>query len=242
MKNVGTTSPPLKPLPMVTAVNSSFQKNASGAACPILDGAGDDVHAGAVVVPRADEQRQHDHDPAARSDAQPRVRDAAGKQPLRAVHGHAEEDTHQRAHGGERRHAQQQKLRRGRECKRELRRRDAEGVGDGERGKRGDDARHERGVVKHAHADDLEREDGRGQRRAEQCREHGAHAAERGDAHVLFIKMEQPPDVAAEAAADLQRRALATGAAAEQMRDDGRQIDRRHEQQRHLYRRNEWRR
>ena len=34
MKNVGTTSPPLNPLPMVTAVNSSFQKNASGAACP----------------------------------------------------------------------------------------------------------------------------------------------------------------------------------------------------------------
>ena len=33
-KNDGTTSPPLKPQPMVTAVNSSFQKNASGAACP----------------------------------------------------------------------------------------------------------------------------------------------------------------------------------------------------------------
>ena len=200
----------------------------------VLDGAGDDVHAGAVVVPRTDEQRQHDHDPAADGDAQPRVRDAAGKQPLRAVHGHAKEDAHQRAHGSERRHTQQQKLRRGRECKRELRRRDAEGVGDGERGERGDDARHERGIVKHAHADDLERENGRGQRRAEQCREHGAHAAERGDAHILFIEVEQLPDVAAEAAADLQCRALTTGAAAEQVRDDGRQIDRRHEQQRHL--------
>lgn len=68
----------------------------------------------------------------------------------------------------------------------------------------------------------------------EQRREHGAHAAERGDAHILFIEVEQPPDVAAEAAADLQCRALTTGAAAEQMRDDSRQIDRRHKQQRHL--------
>lgn len=150
------------------------------------------------------------------------------------MHGHAKEDAHQRAHGSERRHAQQQKLRRGRECERELRRRDAEGIGNGERGKRGNDARHERGVVKHAHADDLERENGRGQRCAEQRREHGAHAAERGDAHILFIEVKQPPDVAAEAAADLQRRALTTGAAAKQVRDDGRQIDRRHEQQRHL--------
>ena len=205
-----------------------------GRGLSVLDGAGDDVHAGAVVVPRADEQRQHDHDPTARGDAQPRIRDAAAKQPLRAVHGHAKEDAHQRAHGGERRHTQQQELRRGREHERELRRRDAESVGDGERGQRGNEARHERGVIKHAHADDLEREDGRGQRCAEQCREHGAHAAERGDAHILFIEAEQLPDIAAETAADLQCRALTSGAAAEQVRDDGRQIDRRHKQQRHL--------
>ena len=201
---------------------------------PALDGAGDDVHAGAVVVPGADKQRQHDHDRAAGSDAQPCVRDAAGKEPLRAVHGHAKEDAHERAHGGERRHAQKQQLRHGRERERKLRRRDAEGVRDRERGERCDDARHERGVIKHAHADDLEREDRCRQRRAEQGREHGAHAAERGDAHVLFIEVEQLPDVAAEAAADLQCGALAPGAAAEQVRDDGRQVDRRHEQQRHL--------
>ena len=46
--------------------------------------------------------------------------------------------------------------------------------------------------------------------------------------------MEQLPDIAAEAGADLQCGALAPGAAAEQVRDDGRQVDRRHEQQRHL--------
>lgn len=201
---------------------------------PALDGAGDDVHAGAVVVPRADEQRQHDHDCAAGGDAQPRVLDAAGKEPLRAVHGHAKEDAHERAHGGERRHAQQQQPRCGRERERKVRRRDAEGIRDRQRRERRDDARHERGVIKHAHADDLEREDRRRQRRAEQGREHGAHAAERGDAHVLFIEVEQLPDVAAEAAADLQRSALAPGAAAEQVRNNGRQIDRRHEQQRHL--------
>ena len=171
---------------------------------------------------------------AAGGDAQPRVLDAAGKEPLRAVHGHAKEDAHERAHGGERRHAQQQQPRRGRERERKVRRRDAEGIRDRQRRERRDDARHERGVIKHAHADDLEREDRRRQRRAEQGREHGAHAAERGDAHVLFIEVEQLPDVTAEAAADLQRSALAPGAAAEQVRNNGRQIDRRHEQQRHL--------
>ena len=127
-----------------------------------------------------------------------------------------------------------QQFRHGRERECKLRRRDAEGVRDRERGERRDDARHERGVIKHTHADDLEREDRRRQRCAEQSREHSAHTAERGDAHVLFVEMEQLPDVAAKAAADLQRGTLAPGAAAEQMRDDGRQVDRRHEQQRHL--------
>ena len=201
---------------------------------PALDGAGDDVHAGAVVVPGTDEQRQHDHDRTAGSDAQPCVRNAAGKEPLRAVHGHAKEDAHERAHGGERRHAQQQQFRHGRERECKLRRRDAEGVRDRQRRERRDDARHERGVIKHAHTDDLERKDRRRQRCAEQSREHSAHTAERGDAHVLFVEMEQLPDVAAKAAADLQCGALAPGAAAEQVRDDGRQVDRRHEQQRHL--------
>ena len=34
LKKVGTTSPPLKPQPMVIAVRMSFQKKASGFACP----------------------------------------------------------------------------------------------------------------------------------------------------------------------------------------------------------------
>ena len=35
-KKEGTTSPPLKPKPMVTAVNSSFQSHAHGSACPLM--------------------------------------------------------------------------------------------------------------------------------------------------------------------------------------------------------------
>ncbi len=211
MKNVGTTSPPLKPLPMVTAVNSGFPEKRVGRRLSALDGAGDDVHAGAVVVPRADEQRQHDHDPAARGDAQPRVRDAAGKQPLRAVHGHAKRmliSEHTAASAA----AQQQKLRRGRECKRELRRRDAEGVGDGERSKRGDDARHERGIVKHAHADDLTRK----WSRSAACRQARTRRSCRRAWRCAypFHRGETAARCRGKAAADLQCRALTTGAAA----------------------------
>jgi len=35
-KNDGTTSPPLKPQPMVTAVKASFQSHAQLSACPVM--------------------------------------------------------------------------------------------------------------------------------------------------------------------------------------------------------------
>ena len=146
----------------------------------------------------------------------------------------AEEDTHQSAAHSQHRHKAQGGPGQRRHGHGEAGGLHAHEESDVVAGQRGGDTGQQPGVVQHAHADDLEREDRRRQRRAEQSREHGAHAAERGDAHVLFIEVEQLPDVAAEAAADLQRGALAPGAAAEQVRNNGRQIDRRHEQQRHL--------
>ena len=153
---------------------------------------------------------------------------------LRPVHRQAEHDAHQRRRDRKpRRLHQQQRLHRLDRQEKPRRRNAAQArhaVGD----QRRDDARHERGIIEHAHADDLQREHRRRQRRAEQGGEHRAHAAERREAHVLFIQMEQLPDLAAETAADLQRRALASRAAAEEVRDHGRKIDARHEQQRHV--------
>ena len=205
-----------------------------GRGAPLLQRALDDVHARAVVVPGAHEQRQRHDGSAAEEDAQIAVRNFFCEKMLRRVHRHAEYDAHHRAGDGEHGDFQQQAGPERLDEDGKPRRRNAEGAGDAVRHEGRDDARHERRVVKHADADDLQREERGRQRRAEQRGEHGAHAAERGQAHILFVQTEQPPDVTAETPADLQRRALASGAAAEQMRNDRAQIDARHQQQRHL--------
>ena len=66
---------------------------------------------------------------------------------------------------------------------------------------------------------DLKREYCCGQRCSEQRSEHRAHAAKRDKAHVLVIKLQQPPDAVAYAAAYLKCRALAAGRAADEMSD-----------------------
>ena len=98
-----------------------------------------------------------------------------------------------------------------------MRRGDAEDVRHLQREERGHDAGDERGIVYDAHAYDLEGKKRRGERRSEERGEHGAHAAERRKAHVLIVKAESTAYIAAEAAAYLERRALAPGAAAEEV-------------------------
>ena len=89
-------------------------------------------------------------------------------------------------------------------------------------------------VVQYAHTDDLQREHRGGQGRAKQGGEHAAHAAQRGQGQVLLPQMQQPPRAVADAAADLQSRALASGTAAAQVGDDGGHEDQRHQKHRHL--------
>lgn len=73
--------------------------------------------------------------------------------------------------------------------------------------------------VKDADACDLHREHRRRERRAEERGEHAAHAAHDDEVYVLFVELERPAQLIAEHAAELQRRALASGGAAEQVRD-----------------------
>ena len=92
-----------------------------------------------------------------------------------------------------------------------------------------DEIRHRRGhqtgdqsrVVEDAHANDPQCEHGGRQWCAEQGGEHGAHAAQRGQRQVFFAQMQRPAGTVADAAADLQGRALTARRAAQQMGDAG---------------------
>lgn len=154
-------------------------------------------------------------------------------QPLALVHGRAQQHAHQRAGQTQQRHAPQQVERQRRGGHVKVRRSYAEDLRHGVGGQRRAEAGHQSGIVQLAHADDLQGEDSCGQRRAEQCGEQRAHAAERGEAPVLVVQPEQPGDVLTQAAAYLQRRALAPRAAAAQVRGCGGDEDGRHQQ--HAY-------
>ena len=88
-------------------------------------------------------------------------------------------------------------------------------------GERGGQTWDKSGVVDDADADDLEREDGGSERRAEEGGKEGAHAAERGEAHILIVKTEEPAHAPAETAADLEGSALAACGASAQVCQDG---------------------
>ena len=70
-----------------------------------------------------------------------------------------------------------------------------------------------------AHRRHLERKDGGGDWRAEQRRKGGAHAAHDEHVPIRFVQMERLTEQIGQAAAQLQRGALPTGAAAQQVRD-----------------------
>ena len=75
-------------------------------------------------------------------------------------------------------------------------------------------------------AGDSIEKDGSRQGRAEQSREEGRHAGQRGCAQILVIQPQQPPGVEADGSAHLQGGALASRRAAGQVGHDGGKEDR----------------
>ena len=194
----------------------------------------DHVHTRAVIVRGAQQQGQGDDDHAARRRPEVAVLYQTGRQMLRDVQAAAEQDAHQCAEDGQHQHQQHRPR---------IQRRHGHGeAGGGHAQQQGDeisrhgggDAGHQPRVVQHAHADDLQREHGGGEGGAEQSGEHAAHAAQRGQRQILLSQMQQSAGAVADAAADLQGRALAAGAAAAQVGDDGGDEDQRHQQHRYV--------
>ena len=89
--------------------------------------------------------------------------------------------------------------------------RDAEALGDLACHCRRNDAGQKRRVVDDAHGDDLHAEDRRCHRGAEQGGKQGAHPGNGDDMQVLLVEPDQAAQGCADAAADLQRRALPPG-------------------------------
>ena len=80
-----------------------------------------------------------------------------------------------------------------------------------------EDGRKQRRVVHYAHTDNLHCEHARRQRRAEQRRKAGRHAAHGNGAGILVVKVHQVADIARNSAAELQSRALTARRAAAQV-------------------------
>ena len=74
-KNSGVTSPPRKPAPSVTAVNSSFERERVGRQARVAEGAHDRRHAEPEIVAGPDELPESDHDQPAQEHAQRQPRD-----------------------------------------------------------------------------------------------------------------------------------------------------------------------
>ena len=185
-----------------------------------LHGGGDHVHTRAVIVRCAERKRQQNNGAAAEEYAQIAVWDALAKGLSALPQRDAVDDAQHRARrrdSGDRTGARPRK--RHRRAERERLRRRAERAGKICRRERRGEARQNGGKVEDADACDLHRKYRRRERRAEERREHAAHAAHDDKVCVLLVEPERPSQLIAEHAAELQRRALASGAAAEQMRD-----------------------
>ena len=76
-------------------------------------------------------------------------------------------------------------------------------------------------MIDHPHADDLDAEDGGGERGAEQRAEHAAHARQHHEVLACLVEPQLFAQPAAHAAPDLKGRALAACTAAQQMGDKG---------------------
>ena len=151
---------------------------------------------------------------------------------LRAVEDDAEEDAQPRAED-----AEEQRLRaaEGRHLGdiRDLVGGEGEAQAPGHiaRRERCDDRRDERGILHRPDRTDLHREDSGRHRRAEDRGKCRAHAAEDERAAVLVAQMDAASQEVGERAAELERRALASGTAAHEMGQDGADKDER----RHLH-------
>ena len=191
-KNDGTTSPPLKPQPMVTAVEAQLQQPGPGVRLA-GQGARHHIHARAVIVRSTQQQRGgHDH-AAARGGTEEGILQDTGGQVLGDVQAAAEEDTHQSAAHSQHRHKAQSEPGQRRHGHGEAGGLHAHEESDVVAGQRGGDTGQQPGVVQHAHADDLQSEDGGRQGCAEEGGEHARHAAEGGQGQVLLPRRSSVP-------------------------------------------------
>ena len=190
------------------------------------------VGAGAVVCGAADDEGQRNEYDAADGSPQKGVFDCSGGYALALVHHDAEQHTHHGAQHGEYDDLDYDHDVHRHKANHKAHRHDAaeprNGVGD----ERRHEAGYERRVVKNTDGDDLKRKNRRRERRSEQRRKDCAHAGQRYDAHILFVKPQKRTDAVAHASADLQRRTLSSRRAAQKVRHRSRDEDYRHEQDR----------
>ena len=205
-----------------------------GMACQRLH---DGVSAAAVIIPAAHQQRQGDHCQAAHRHADEIIGQPPAHPLACGVHHHAEQDRHHREHhaqsgGLERR--QRIHLRQPR-CQREHLRRCADPFCHQRGRHRRCHAGQQASGIEPAHLDDLQHEHRRRHRCAEQRRKQRRHAAQLTDApHILpAVGVGDTAHRRADAAAQLQRRALPARRAAQQMGQRGGQEDGRSHQNRH---------
>ena len=196
----------------------------------LLHGSGDDAHARAVIAPHAEEIGKADDQHAARKDPHPRVWEKLWHGVLHEVEGVAEQ-----AGNGSAGHTQQDDQQGSPDI--QLRRSEGKvggsdaknqraAVGDEGGGKGGDKGRSKgQAHILHHHG-----KAGRRQRGAEQGGEERSHAADGGGAAVVVLEPQQGAKVPADAAAHLQRSALAAGRAAAQVGEHRAQKDGGHQQ------------
>ena len=198
-----------------------------------LNGIHNDIHAGTVIAAHTHQVGQRHHSRTACSSPHPRIRQQFGDLMLKKVQHLAENHRHHRAahgqHGGAHHRPGIQRRRfHHKPCGR-----NAGLQRDAVCNKRRQKARHEGHGQHQAHIHHHHRKQGRGQRCTEQRRKKCRHAAHGSRAAVMIVEVQHPADIPADAAAHLQRCALAAGRAAAQMGEHSAQKDGRDQPRRH---------
>lgn len=183
----------------------------------------DNAHARTEIVGRAQSRAQNEDQASGNEDAHVRIGEKATVEMFGVVQQKAEQDADAAQKRGQCDHFEEHDG---------VHRRHG-GDGEGFRGNfqkighkmcdhRGGYARHQRGIVHDADADDFHGEDGGCKRCAEKRGKTGAHAAHDDQMLIICIQFQRLADAIGDAAAQLNGRAFASGRTAEEMRDDRR--------------------
>lgn len=178
-------------------------------------GPGDHIHTGAVVVSGAHQQCEQHHQSAADQHPHPPVGGQLGIAYAAQLHGVAEQGRHQSAQDAQGQQLYQCERMKGRyalddQCVG----RDAEKTGHQLSKKGGEETGDDGGIVHDAHALHLHGKDCRANRGAKEGGKTGGHPSHGKDTGVPAVQLQPTAQLAADAAANLERGSLPSGAAA----------------------------